>query len=326
MTDLPPPGDAPPPLESDHGHVPVLLEATLEALAPAAGDLIVDCTAGRGGHASALAQAVQPGGGLVLFDLDPGNLEHAASRVTRSAGLEPISIARSFAAVGRELMQRELTTNGLLADLGFASNQMDDPTRGLSLRADGPLDMRLDQAIPINAADLLERLDEGAIRDLIRRFGEDPAAGRIARKIIEARQQEPIKTTAHLARLVREAYGSRARESRVHPATRTFQALRIAVNDELGALEALLSEIEIAARRVKAGSSGWLAPGAKLVLIGFHSLEDRMIKQRFAAMERDGLLDSRSRKPITPSAEEIRVNPRARSAKLRWATVGTSGT
>ena len=309
-----------------HGHIPVLLEAALDALRLNPGDTVVDCTAGRGGHASNIARAIQPGGRLVLFDLDRTNLQHSSDRLKKEVALEPIAIERSFAAVGRELTQRGLSTDGLLADLGFASNQMDDPARGLSLRADGPLDMRLDPGIPVNAADLVARLGEQELRDLIRRFGEDPAATRIARKIIEERKKEPITGTAHLARLVREAYGSRARESRVHPATRTFQALRIAVNDELGALEALLSEIEIAARLIQKGSPGWLAPGARLVLIGFHSLEDRMIKRRFATMAQDGLIEARSRKPITPSEEEVRVNPRARSAKLRWATVGTSGT
>ena len=308
-----------------HGHVPVLLEASVEALQPAVGDTMVDCTAGRGGHASALAHAVQPGGCVVLFDLDEGNLAHASTRVREEQGLETISISRSFASVGRELTRRGLQADGLLADLGFASNQMDDSSRGLSLKGDGPLDMRLDRRIPVSAADLVARLDERELRDLIRRFGEDPAAGRIARKIVEERVKEPINQTAHLARLVREAYGSRARESRVHPATRTFQALRIAVNDELGALEALLAEIEVAVRLTHTGSPGWLAPGARLALISFHSLEDRMIKQRFAKMDQDGLLESRSRKPVRPSDLEVRVNARARSAKLRWATVGTSG-
>ena len=308
-----------------HGHRPVLLEASLKALQPAAGATVVDCTAGRGGHASAVAKAIQPEGRIVLFDLDEANLEHASSRVRAEHPLETVAINRSFASVGRELTHRGLQADGLLADLGFASNQMDDSSRGLSLKGDGPLDMRLDRKIPVSAADLVARLDERELRDLIRRYGEDPAAGRIARKIVEGRAKEPIERTAHLAQLVREAYGSRARESRVHPATRTFQALRIAVNDELGALEALLAEIEVAARLVSNGSTGWLAPGARLVLISFHSLEDRMIKQRFARMDQDGLLESRSRKPLTPSDAEVRANARARSAKLRWATVGTSG-
>ena len=312
--------------EDPHGHVPVLLEAAIKALNPAPGETMVDCTAGRGGHACALGRGLRPGGRVVLFDLDEANLDHASNRLQEEQGIEVVAIGRSFAAVGRELTHRGLQAQGLLADLGFASNQMDDSSRGLSLKGDGPLDMRLDRRISMSAADLVARLDEPALRELIRRFGEDPAAARIARKIVEVRAKEPITQTAHLAQLVREAYGSRARESRVHPATRTFQALRIAVNDELGALEALLAEIEVAARLARSGSPGWLAPGARLVLISFHSLEDRMIKQRFARMVETGLLEDRSRKPVKPSDEEVRANPRARSAKLRWAKVGTSGT
>lgn len=316
-----------PPSQVDpHGHVPVLLDSTIEALHPTAGATFVDCTAGRGGHASAIARRLRPDGRVVLFDLDEENLTHARARVEVENGVETLAINRSFAAVGRELTQRGLQADGLLADLGFASNQMDDSSRGFSLRGDGPLDMRLDRRIPVSAADLVAHLKERELRDLIRRFGEDPAAGRIARKIVDERARKPIEETAHLARLVREAYGSRARESRVHPATRTFQALRIAVNDELGALEALLSELEAATRLATSGSPGWLAPGARLVLISFHSLEDRMIKQRFARMDESGLLESRSRKPVTPSESEVRANARARSAKMRWAKVGPSGT
>ena len=307
-----------------HGHEPVLLEAALKALQPAPGETTVDCTAGRGGHAAAVGRSVGPSGQVVLFDLDPGNLAYATERVESTGGGRAVPIGRSFAAVGRELSRRGLVADGLLADLGFASNQVDDPARGLSLKADGPLDMRLDPAIPTSAGDLLARLDHAELRELIRRYGEDPAADRIARKIVEKRRDQPIESTTHLARLVREAYGSRARESRVHPATRTFQALRIAVNDELGALEALLAEVEAAAQLVKDGAPGWLAPGARIVIIGFHSLEDRMVKQRFAAMDRAGLLEDRSRKPVVPSHEEIRANARARSAKLRWAMVGPS--
>ena len=305
-----------------HGHVPVLLQATLEALKPGQGDTIVDCTAGRGGHASALGTATGADGRIVLFDLDQENLEYATRRVEAGNAGQPLPIRRSFASIGRELTQRGIVADGVLADLGFASNQMDDPIRGLSLRADGPLDMRLDPGIPMAAGDLLDRLTQTELKELIERYGEDPAAGRIARKIVENRREKPIRSTTHLARLVREAYGSRARESRVHPATRTFQALRIAVNDELGALEALLAEVEAAAQRVREGSPGWLAPGARIVVIGFHSLEDRMVKQRFAAMDRNGLLGDRSRKPVVPADDEIRANARARSAKLRWAKVG----
>ena len=158
------PTGTPDPMEG-HGHIPVLLDAALEALKSCPGDTVVDCTAGRGGHASKIARAIQPEGRLIFFDLDGTNLQHTSDRLKDEQLLESLAIERSFAAVGRELTQRGLVANGLLADLGFASNQMDDPTRGLSLRADGPLDMRLDPGIPVNAADLLARLGEEELRD-----------------------------------------------------------------------------------------------------------------------------------------------------------------
>ena len=306
----------------DHGHIPVLINEVLEQLAPNPSDVIVDCTAGRGGHSVELAKCLDSRGQLILFDLDPENLSYSDARIRSETSLEPICILRSFAAAGRELLERGLKANCVLADLGFASNQIDTPDRGLSLRFDGPLDMRLDPSIPIDAEALVAMSDEKELTDIIRRYGEDPLAGRIARKIIEKRSEAPIKTTAHLARIIRESYGSRARDSRVHPATRTFQALRIAVNDELGALEALLNELDHGARRTTKGQVSWLAPGARLALIGFHSLEDRMIKQRFVEMDRDGLLERRTRKPIGPSDPEIGRNARSRSAKLRCAKVG----
>lgn len=308
--------------DPSHGHVPVMLEEVLETLHPQRGETMVDCTAGRGGHASALARMIAPDGRIVLFDLDRANLDYTAERVRREGGIDPLLIEGSFASIARELRAHGLCADGVLADLGFASNQMDEPQRGLSITHDGPLDMRLDPSAPLKASDLLASLDEVSLTDLLRRFGEDPMAPSIARKIVAERTEKPIQTTAHLARLVLEAYGRRARESRVHPATRTFQALRIAVNDELSALEALLAEIQIAAQGLAEGSPGWLAPGARLAVIGFHSLEDRILKQGFAAMDRQGLLTDRARRPRLPSADEIRSNPRARSAKLRCATVG----
>lgn len=307
-----------------HGHVPVMMTEVLEVLAPKPGETVIDATAGRGGHALELAHAISPGGTLVLFDLDPENLSYAHNRVLRAEPkLNVIAIQRSFVSVNRELRERPIQANALLADLGFASNQVERPERGFSFVREGPLDMRLDPGSPLNASDLLLSLSERELADLIRRYGEDPAATRIARKIVAARSEEPIQSTAHLARLVCEAYGPRTREARVHPATRTFQALRIAVNDEIGALEALLAEIEGTALRLMNGSPGWLAPGARIAMIGFHSLEDRLVKQRFARMAQEGLLTDRARKPLTPARAEIRSNPRARSAKLRCATVGT---
>ena len=310
--------------EPAHGHIPVMVDEVMAALDPRPGETIADATAGRGGHAVTIARAIGPSGTLILFDLDPGNLAYAQERVHQAVpGIEIVAIARSFASIRRELRQKELQIDGLLADLGFASNQIEEPDRGFSFNREGPLDMRLDPESPLKASDLLLSLSEPELADVIRRYGEDPAAKRIARKIVAERTEKPIESTAHLARLVREAYGSRAREARVHPATRTFQALRIAVNDEIGALDALLGEIERTALALMNGSPGWLAPGARIAIIGFHSLEDRLVKQRFARMAQEGALTDRARKPLTPTHAEICSNPRARSAKLRCATVGT---
>lgn len=306
-----------------HGHLSVMPEEVLETLAPGPGETIVDGTAGRGGHAVSIADRIGPDGRLILFDLDEANLRYAAERVRRETGLEAMTIQGSFASAGRELRARGLVADGLLADLGFSSNQLEQADRGFSFRLAGPLDMRLDPGIPIRASDLLATLSENELTDLIRRYGEDPAARRIARKIVAHRAEEPIQDTALLARLVNEAYGPRAREARVHPATRTFQALRIAVNDELGALQALLDEVERTANQLASGTPGWLGLGARVVVIGFHSLEDRAVKQAFARMSAQGTIQDRTRKPLKPTAKEIRSNPRARSAKLRCATVGT---
>jgi 16S rRNA (cytosine1402-N4)-methyltransferase len=200
---------------------------------------------------------------------------------------------------------------GLLADLGFASNQVDDPARGLSFRGfrgDGPLDMRLDASQGPTAAEIVNTLPERELADLIYRYGEERLSRRIARKIAERRAREPIETTSVLAELVRSCYppAQRGPRARIDPATRTFQALRIAVNDELGALERLLAMLP-----------EYAAPGANAVIISFHSLEDRLVKHTFAGFERDGLGTRLTRKPLEADEQECADNPRARSAKLR---------
>jgi len=215
------------------------------------------------------------------------------------------------------LLDRDLRADVVLADLGFSSAQMDDPGRGMSFRADGPLDMRLDPDGPMTAADLLAELDEPELARLLRTTGEEPLARPIARKLVGARAMEPITTTRRLAELVREAYGGRAQRSRMDPATRTFMALRIAVNDELGALDRLLEQVETAARSVAAGEPAWLRPAARIGIIGFHSLEDRRTKQAFRRIAATVGAEVRTPKPVTAGEVEIRANPRSRSAKLR---------
>ena len=308
--------------DTDHGHNPVLLQEAISALAIQPDDVLVDATAGRGGHASGMAQQLSEGGTLVLCDMDPENLRYAADRASKHTSATILPLHCSFARIPRELTEKGLLANALLADLGFASNQMDDPERGFSMMQDGPLDMRLDPGSPINAAQLLAAASEEELARIIREFGEDPAARSIARFLVRKRAQSPIQTTAELARLVREAYGSRARSSRLHPATRTFQALRIAVNDELGALDGLLSQVHHGAQAAVEDRPSWLTPGSRVALITFHSLEDRRVKQAFADMVERNHASQTVRKPLVASDSEIAANPRARSAKLRVATVG----
>jgi 16S rRNA (cytosine1402-N4)-methyltransferase len=300
----------------------VLLLETITALDPKAGNVYVDLTAGRGGHASAVARLLGANGKVVLFDLDAGNLAYAGERVRRESGIEAVPIQGSFVSVQRELTARGIAADLVLADLGFSSTQVDDPERGLSFLRDGPLDMRLDPTSVVTARDIVNGSNERELADIMFRFGDEPLAKKIARKIAEARAVAPINTTAQLADLVREAYGSRARTSRMHPATKAFMAIRIAVNDELGALDALLGSIRSAALRVHEGSPTWLSRGARVAVIGFHSLEDRLVKRSFATMQRDGLCTEITDGALVSSDMESAVNPRARSAKLRAVMVG----
>lgn len=308
-------------VHGDSGHIPVLMEQILRVLAPQPGDVYVDLTAGRGGHALAVAESIGPDGSPVLFDLDRGNLDYARARVAKAGTRPAIAVHGSFVSVGRELEARGLSANMVLADLGFASTQVDDAERGLSFMRDGPLDMRLDSSAGMTAAELLATAGERDLADLISRFGEEPLARRIAAKIVASRAVAPIKTTAQLAELVRESYGSRAHASRMHPATKTFQALRIAVNDEMGALDALLDSIQRAAERTHDGRPSWLAPGARIAIIGFHSLEDRLVKQAFADLRKSGLASEILSGAVVATDNEAAVNPRARSAKLRAVMV-----
>ena len=306
---------------SQPGHIPVLFDEVMGVLGPKLGDIYVDLTAGRGGHASSIGARLGATGRVVLFDLDRANLEFASKRVAAETGLQPVAVHGSFVSVGRELEAVGLRADLVLADLGFASTQVDDPERGLSFMRDGPLDMRLDPSSGMSAADLVASASERELADTIGRFGEEPLARRIASKIAAARAVAPIKTTAQLAELVRDAYGPRAHASRMHPATKTFQALRIAVNDEMGALDALLDSIRRAAERAKDGRPTWLAPRARVAVIGFHSLEDRLVKQAFAEMRKSGLVTEIASGAIVPSESECAANPRARSAKLRAVMV-----
>lgn len=305
-------------------HVPVLMEETLRLLAPRPGETYLDCTAGLGGHAAAIAARVGPTGTIVLNDADPSNLARAAERV-RGACLPPpnvVSFHGNFADAPRRIAEAGLAADMVLADLGFSSNQVEDAQRGMSFSRDGPLDMRLDPTSPITAAELVASLPEPELAQIIRDFGEDRDAARIARKLVEARRTAPITTTGRLADIVRQASGRRPSRDTIDPATRTFQALRIAVNDELGSLQSLLSALERGAAKATGSGGSWVRTGARVAIISFHSLEDRPVKRAFADLVSRGLAAELTRKPVAADEAEASRNPRSRSAKLRAARIG----
>lgn len=309
-------------------HTPVLFEDTLCALDPHPGETALDCTAGLGGHAAELARRVGARGVMVIMDLDSGMLREAQARM--EALPEPpriVALQGNFAQAPRRLLEQGLHADVVLADLGFSSPQIDDPARGFSFMRDGPLDMRLDPTAPLSGADLLREASEGELVTILREFGEERHAGRIARKLVAEREREPITTTGRLAEIVQSVLGPRRPTDRIHPATRTFQAVRIAVNDELGSLNRLLEAIRRAATigRVSDQSTGetpgpqqmWLAPEARVGVIAFHSLEDRPVKNCFRDLVSSGFAEFIARKPIVASEKECGMNPRARSARFR---------
>lgn len=302
-------------------HIPVLPDEVLALLDPQAGQVYVDCTAGLGGHACMVASRIGPEGTIVLNDMDQSNLDRAKVSVARVLCPEDPGSARvhavrgNFAELPRAILDLGLRADMVLADLGFASTQVDDPDRGLSFRHKGPLDMRLDPSMPITAAELVNTLPERDLAHIIARFGEDKSARRIASKLVAARELEPITTTDRLAEIVRSALP--AHRGGIHPATKTFQALRIAVNDEIGSLDALLRSIGIALKKGSGGEPSWIAPGARVGIISFHSLEDRPVKRAAGEWGSKGWGEPITRKPIEAGEAEIASNPRARSAKLR---------
>jgi 16S rRNA (cytosine1402-N4)-methyltransferase len=280
-------------------HEPVLLAETLEMLAVSANGLYVDGTLGLAGHARAILEASGPGGRLVAFDRDGETLEEAKQSLA-PFGERVRFVHADFRTIPEALGGERAA--GILLDLGVSSVQLDTAARGFSFQADGPLDMRLDRSRGATAAEVVNRLGERDLADVIYRFGEEHASRQVARAIVDARRRGQIATTGELATIVRRS--ARGRPG-LDPATRTFQALRIYVNQELEALDGALRAI-----------AGCLIPGGRLAVIAFHSLEDREVKQAFRALATDGfrLL---TKKPIRPGDEEVRRNPRARSARLR---------
>jgi 16S rRNA (cytosine1402-N4)-methyltransferase len=283
-----------------------LAAEVLRLLDPQPGQTFVDCTTGGGGHSRLIAERLanpERPGTLVGLDQDPTMLERARPRLADIPGTQVTLVHANFDQLSAVLEQLGLTAvDGVLADLGFASDQMDERERGFSFREDGPLDMRLDPTTGATAADLVNTMSEAGLADVFFEFGEERHSRRVARRIVERRKTKPFATTADLAAVVRSCV---PRSGGIDPATRVFQGLRIAVNDELGALDRLLASLP---RIVK--------PGGRAAIISFHSLEDRRVKHSF----RDGSLwEPLTKKPVEAADEEMAQNPRSRSAKLRVA-------
>ena len=282
-------------------HEPVLLAETLELLAVRPGGLYVDGTVGLGGHAAAILGAGAPDARLIGFDRDAETLERARAALAGFGARVRLEHADFREAPARLAGERP---DGIVLDLGVSSVQLDTAERGFSFQADGPLDMRMDRSRGETAADVVNGMEEGDLADVIYRYGEERASRRIARAIARAREKAPIATTGALATIVRRAAGG-PRWQRIDPATRTFQALRIFVNAELESLGDALRAL-----------AGLLAPGGRLAVIAFHSLEDREVKHTFRALGGEGY-DVLTKKPVRPGADEEARNPRSRSARLR---------
>jgi 16S rRNA (cytosine1402-N4)-methyltransferase len=291
----------------DVGHVSVLLQEAIDFLAIQCGGTYIDATLGLAGHSCEIAKRLGAQGRLIGFDKDPVALEAARKRLEAPEELRgdwpAVELVNaSFAEIGEHAAPA--TADGILADLGLSSLQLGDAQRGFSFQAEGPLDMRMDPRNERTADQVVNRLDEKTLADVIYEFGEERRSRRIARAIVRAR---PIQTTAHLARVISAAARPMKHEA-IHPATRTFQAIRIFVNRELEDLEALLKS----APRI-------LKSGGRLVIISFHSLEDRRVKDALRDGARDGVYRLLTKKPVTAREDEIDRNPRSRSAKLRAA-------
>ena len=293
-------------------HVPVLMRQVLDALKPRAGQTIVDCTTGLGGHAFELLRRITPGGRLIGIDFDPANLQIAREKLALVEGGSFELHHNNFAALPTVLSHAGIQqVDGIIADLGVASPQIDDPSRGFSYRQPGPLDMRMDPTRGQPASVLINRIGQGELAEALLELGDETDAAQIARRIVERRAHHPITTTEELTAIVCEAREFtllRAAGAKLHPAARTFQALRILVNRELANLDRLLAVIP-----------AHLKPAGTAAIISFHSGEDRRVKAAFRRGLDQGVYSRISPEPQTADESEQRLNPRSRSAKLRCA-------
>jgi 16S rRNA (cytosine1402-N4)-methyltransferase len=303
-------------------HVPVLAEEVREALVVEPGDTVVDATFGSGGHAELIAADMRGDGKLIAIDRDP-SVRPYFDRFKRRAGVQGRFLRGDFSVVLEQLSANGVRADAVLFDLGVSSMQIDRPERGFSYAADAPLDMRMDPGSDLSARELVNEAGERELTKIFREYGEERYARQIARAIARRRRERPFERTGELVETVKSAIPAPARFGDGHPAKRVFQALRIAVNDELGALEAALP-----------AALDMLRPDGRLAVISFHSLEDRIVKRFLRAQERgctcppdfpvcvcghEPVLRALSRRPIRPSAREIASNPRAASARLRAA-------
>ena len=288
-------------------HLPVMLEETLRCLAPRPGETMLDGTLGLGGHAAEILSRLSPGGELIGLDRDPEALTLAAKRLDGVGGAYRL-LHGTFDRVGELLKELEISSDGafdgLLLDLGVSSMQLDRAERGFSFRNDGPLDMRMDPGEEESAASWLAQAPVEEIARVIRRYGEEPQAGKIARAIDRGRRERPITTTTELSSLIEELVPRRGKK--IHPATKTFQAIRIGVNRELDCLRDALEKLD-----------RYMKPGGRVVVLSYHSLEDRLVKTVFRDRVREGLFISHPDGLQRPTQTEVQSNPRSRSARLR---------
>lgn len=289
-------------------HTPVMLGEILGYLDLSPGKVIVDATLGTGGHAEAILERITPGGRLIGIDRDQVSLEVAKARL-HSHAQNCEFVYGNFADLDLILSKLNIRkVGGILFDLGISSFQLEEPERGFSFQSEGPLDMRLDRNTYISAYDLVNNLNEEEISHLLWSFGQERWHNRIARFLVKEREKHPISTTSELTQVVVRAIPSRYRHYRIHPATRTFQALRIAVNRELETLEAAIGKAILA-----------LQEKGRICIVSFHSLEDRIAKLSFRRAAQEGLIKIITPKPLTPGEAEVRANPSSRSSKLRAA-------
>jgi 16S rRNA (cytosine1402-N4)-methyltransferase len=291
-------------------HKPVLAQRILEMAVLQPDAAVVDATVGFAGHSKMFAERLGTGGTLVGIDVDQKCLEVARENL-KDSKCKVILVRANFSEIGEVLRQNGIElADFILADLGICSGQLADMDRGLSFGTDMKLDMRLDERIDVTAADVVNGMDEKELADLIYKFGEERASRKIARSIVNYRHKAKIKTTGQLSDIICSALGCdpKSRRSKIHPATRTFQALRIAVNDELGNLETFLNTIPLLLKKQ-----------GRAAIISFHSLEDRIVKNNFRANKASGIYNLITKKPIVADRAEVFENPRSRSAKLRIA-------